>query len=56
MTDYSLSIAIANEDEWVKHVKSVIEHGNGKTEEGLLEEALTFDFEFKINELQSQRS
>lgn len=56
MADYSLSIAIANEDEWVEHVKSVIEHGNGKTEEGLLEEALTFDFEFKINELQSQRS
>lgn len=43
---YCRTAVISNEGEWKEHLAKVVKSSESKTQEELLEEALTFDFKF----------
>lgn len=46
MADYQCSLVLANEEEWLEHLRKVAASQDGKTEDEILEEAFTFDFKW----------
>lgn len=50
MSDFKYKLCIENSDEWVQHLEDVARNKDGKTEEELLNEALAFDFVFRLIE------